>query len=81
MNIITTIVCMRAPGMTLHRMPLFVWAMLMQSIIIVLCIPVLAGGLSARYPSPLTVPPTRDYRQASDELRPQRLHLGACELP
>jgi cytochrome c oxidase subunit 1 len=46
MNIITTIVCMRAPGMTLHRMPLFVWAMLMQSIIIVLCIPVLAGALT-----------------------------------
>lgn len=29
--------------MTLHKMPLFVWAMLMQSVIIVLCIPVLAG--------------------------------------
>jgi len=46
MNIITTIVNMRAPGLTLHRMPLFAWAMLMQSIIIILCIPVLAGALT-----------------------------------
>ena len=46
MNIITTILNMRAPGMTLHKMPLFVWAMLMQSIVIILCIPVLAGALT-----------------------------------
>jgi len=46
MNIVTTILNMRAPGMTLHKMPLFVWAMLMQSIIIILCIPVLAGALT-----------------------------------
>ena len=46
MNIITTIINMRAPGMTLHKMPLFVWAMLMQSVIIVLCIPVLAGAIT-----------------------------------
>ncbi len=46
MNIVTTILNMRAPGMTLHKMPLFVWAMLMQSVIIILCIPVLAGALT-----------------------------------
>ena len=46
MNLITTIVNMRAPGMTMHRLPLFVWAMLAQSVIIVLCIPVLAGALT-----------------------------------
>ena len=46
MNIVTTILNMRAPGMTLHKMPLFAWAMLMQSIIIILCIPVLAGALT-----------------------------------
>ena len=46
MNITTTILNMRAPGMTLHKMPLFVWAMLMQSIIILLAVPVLAGGIT-----------------------------------
>lgn len=46
MNIVTSILNMRAPGMTLHKMPLFVWAMLMQSIIIILAIPVLAGALT-----------------------------------
>lgn len=43
MNIITTLVNMRAPGLGFHRLPLFAWAMLLQSIIIILCIPVLAG--------------------------------------
>ena len=42
-NIVSTIMTMRAAGQTLHRMPLFVWAILAQSIIIILCIPVLAG--------------------------------------
>jgi heme/copper-type cytochrome/quinol oxidase subunit 1 len=45
MNIITTLVNMRAPGLGFHRLPLFAWAMLLQSIIIILCIPVLAGVL------------------------------------
>jgi cytochrome c oxidase subunit 1 len=46
MNIIVTIINMRAPGMTLHKMPLFVWAMLIQSVIVILCIPVLAGAIT-----------------------------------
>lgn len=46
MNIIVTIINMRAPGMTLHKMPLFVWAMLIQSVIVILCIPVLAGRIT-----------------------------------
>ena len=45
-NIITTILDMRAPGMTLHKMPLFVWAMLFTAILLLLAIPVLAGGLT-----------------------------------
>ena len=45
-NLITTILNMRAPGMTMHRMPLFAWAILLTAILLVLAIPVLAGGLT-----------------------------------
>ncbi|BEJ18292.1 cytochrome c oxidase subunit 1 (mitochondrion) [Cutaneotrichosporon spelunceum] len=45
-NIITTVLNMRAPGMTLHKMPLFVWAMLFQAIIIIMAMPVLAGKIA-----------------------------------
>lgn len=45
-NIITTVLNMRAPGMTLHKMPLFVWAMLFQAIIIIMAMPVLRGAIT-----------------------------------
>ncbi len=45
-NFIVTILNMRAPGMTLHRMPLFVWATLVTAFLLVLAMPVLAGGLT-----------------------------------
>ncbi len=44
-NFITTIVCMRAPGMTMFRMPIFTWNVLLTSILVLLAFPVLAAAL------------------------------------
>jgi cytochrome c oxidase subunit 1 len=45
-NFITTIFNMRAPGMTLHKMPLYPWAMLVTAFMLLLALPVLAGAIT-----------------------------------
>src|SRR5712691_7430935 len=45
-NFITTIFNMRAPGMTMHKMPLFVWAELVTVFLLLLALPVLAGAIT-----------------------------------
>ena len=44
-NFITTIITMRAPGMTMFRMPIFAWNIFVTSLLILLVFPVLAAGL------------------------------------
>jgi cytochrome c oxidase subunit 1 len=44
-NFITTIFTMRAPGMTMFRMPIFVWNVLLTSILVLMAFPVLAAAM------------------------------------
>ncbi|SOD58797.1 cytochrome c oxidase subunit 1 [Streptomyces zhaozhouensis] len=44
-NFITTIICMRAPGMTMFRMPIFTWNVLLTGVLVLLAFPVLAAAL------------------------------------
>ncbi|EHR52274.1 cytochrome c oxidase, subunit I [Saccharomonospora marina XMU15] len=44
-NMITTVVCLRAPGMTMWRMPIFTWNILVTSILVLLAFPILTAAL------------------------------------
>ena len=44
-NFVTTIFCMRCPGMTMFRMPMFTWNILLTSLLVLLAFPVLAAAL------------------------------------
>jgi cytochrome c oxidase subunit 1 len=46
-NMITTILCLRAPGMTMFRMPIMTWNILLTSVLVVLVFPFLAAALFA----------------------------------
>lgn len=46
MNFITTILNMRAPGMNLHKLPLFCWAIFVTAVLLLLSLPVLAGAIT-----------------------------------
>jgi cytochrome c oxidase subunit I len=44
-NFVTTIICMRAPGMTMWRMPIFTWNILITSVLVLMAFPILAAAL------------------------------------
>jgi cytochrome c oxidase subunit I len=46
-NMLTTIVCLRAPGMTMFRMPIFTWSIFVTSILILVAFPALTATLFA----------------------------------
>jgi len=48
-NVISTVLCLRAPGMTMFRMPIFTWNMFIVSAMVILAFPVLTAGLALLY--------------------------------
>ncbi|MCW2522300.1 MAG: cytochrome c oxidase, subunit, partial [Frankiales bacterium] len=48
-NFVTTIITLRAPGMTMFRMPIFVWNLLVTSLLVLLAFPILTAALLVLY--------------------------------
>ncbi|MFE6863260.1 cytochrome c oxidase subunit I [Nocardia sp. NPDC057668] len=46
-NMITTVICLRCPGMTMFRMPIFTWNILVTSVLVLLAFPILTAALLA----------------------------------
>jgi len=44
-NMITTVICLRAPGMTMFRMPIFTWNILVTAVLVLLAFPILTAAL------------------------------------
>ncbi len=44
-NMVTTVICLRAPGMTMYRMPIFTWNILVTGILVLLAFPILTAAL------------------------------------
>ncbi|MDM4784564.1 cbb3-type cytochrome c oxidase subunit I [Micromonospora sp. b486] len=71
-NLITTILTLRAPGMTMFRMPIFTWNMLVTSLLAILVFPLLAAALFA----PRRGPPDGRPRVRPGDRRPDAVqHL------
>ncbi len=56
-NMITTVVCLRAPGMTMWRLPIFTWNILVTSVLVLLAFPVLTVALFGPAPTGTSAPP------------------------
>jgi cytochrome c oxidase subunit 1 len=48
-NMVTTVLCLRAPGMTMFRMPIFTWNILATSLLVLLAFPLLTSALLVLY--------------------------------
>src|SRR5438445_567044 len=62
-NLLTTALRMRAPGVSLARMPMFTWSIVVSSAVFLLAVPVLIGGLVILYV---------DHHMGAHVLRPNR---------
>jgi len=88
-NMVTTVICLRAPGMTMFRMPIFTWNIFITSILILLAFPLLTAAfmglfvdrlqtfaLSLNYdPGCATAPGMHVRLVAGSTMEPQRTHL------